>query len=260
MWQHLLDPLKHGYYQDDHGYILPTKGSACATGHCWVHQMSVWSPLYNPRVFMPETQIGLHRPLFVTVKRTQTVTPNMTLRTVMNIYWNISSKWYRLSRSYDLYYNLVTGRSVLLLYRTIAKTWKILALQYIICLAVIYRTYNAVMWIQLFPITFVFLIKHLYCFVLNDSKHYFDTTVGFHGLENTGFAYLFTLILVPDRRSGSNSCEIASARSEFYLLTYFLYCFLLCVMPLKDLAPFSCIYILWVSTKCAYKYYGYCVG
>jgi len=24
MWQHLLDPLKHGYHRDDHGNILPT--------------------------------------------------------------------------------------------------------------------------------------------------------------------------------------------------------------------------------------------
>jgi len=60
----------------------------------------------------------------MTVKMMQTVTPNMTLRRVMKIYTNIPSKWYRPGRSYvyNLYYYLVTGMSVLLLYRTMPKT------------------------------------------------------------------------------------------------------------------------------------------
>jgi len=51
--------------------------------------------------------------------------------------------------------------------------------------------------IQLFPIIFVFyyfLIKHLLFVVFDESKHYFDITVGFRGLENIGLAYLFKFL------------------------------------------------------------------
>jgi len=68
------------------------------------------------------------------------------------------------------------------------------------------------------------------------------------------FTLYISLILVPDRRSGTNSCKIASAGLEFYAIChlsilhvrqsslYILYCFFLSVMPPKDLAPFSYIY------------------
>jgi len=42
---------------------------------------------------------------------------------------------------------------------------------------------------------FVFLIEHLAnSLSFNDSERYFDTTVEFRGLENTGLAYLFKFL------------------------------------------------------------------
>jgi len=74
-----------------------------------------------------------------------------------------------------------------------------------------------------------------------------------HSVLLCPFHYIYImLILVPGRRSGTNSCKIASARSEFYAIChlsirhvrqsslYVLYCFFLsfCYAP-KRPSPFS---------------------
>ena len=126
MCQHMWDPLKHSYYHDDYTLTTSTKvppapqaileliKCQCGT-HCTTQRCSC-----QKHTWLAQTSVCVE----LTVEMTQTVTLNMTLKTVMKIYTNISSKWYRPSRSYvyNLYYYLVTGMSVLLLYRTIPKT------------------------------------------------------------------------------------------------------------------------------------------
>jgi len=95
---------------------------------------------------------------------------------------------------------------------------------------------------------------------------------------------LVTLILVPDRRSGTNSCKIATTRSEFYaiyviylyytsdsrLYTYSTVSFFL-LMPPKDLAPFlikvskvikyeltiDCIWLYTQPAMCIASFFSY---
>ena len=101
MWQHLLDPLKHGYYQDDYVHILPTTTKVplapqaivelirCqCTAHCTTQSCSC------QRHNLACTDLCLcgndcENDIYCTV--------NMHLRTVMNMYRNTPSKRYRLS-------------------------------------------------------------------------------------------------------------------------------------------------------------------
>ena len=83
MWQHLFDPLKHGYYQNDHGEILPTTTKVPPPPQAIVELVRYVSvkPIAQPRSVHAGDTTWLARTFVcvgVTVKMMRNVIPKMT--------------------------------------------------------------------------------------------------------------------------------------------------------------------------------------